>query len=68
MQNNNSTNETINYSERFAVWITQKVRTMPFFYAIFLWTFSWLLWNNLAPKHLQFDPAPIFCYGFLFPI
>lgn len=47
-------------SQRFAVWITGKIGTMPFFYVIFIWTFIWLSWNVFAPKSVQFDPAPDF--------
>jgi uncharacterized membrane protein len=47
-------------SQRFATWITSKIGTMPFFYIIFIWTITWLLWNLFAPKTLQFDPAPDF--------
>ncbi|WP_293872187.1 DUF1003 domain-containing protein [Flavobacterium sp.] len=47
-------------SQRFAIWITTKIGTMPFFYIIFVWTFTWLLWNIFAPKNLQFDESPNF--------
>ena len=52
--------ESLTQSQRFAAWITGKIGTMNFFYFIFLWTSSWLLWNTHAPKHLRFDPAPDF--------
>ena len=47
-------------SQRFAIWITTKIGTMPFFYSIFVWTLTWLLWNVFAPRNLQFDAAPNF--------
>ena len=47
-------------SQRFAIWITTKTGTMPFFYSIFVWTLTWLLWNVFAPKNLQFDASPNF--------
>jgi uncharacterized membrane protein len=52
----------LNKSEKFAVWITEKVGTMGFFFLIFFWTVSWLGWNMLAPVHLRFDPYPAFVF------
>ncbi len=51
---------SLSRSQRFASWITGKIGTMTFFYVIFSWTAIWLLWNLLAPKTMQFDPAPDF--------
>lgn len=51
---------SLSRSQRFASWITGKIGTMTFFYGIFIWTTSWLLWNTLLPKKFQFDPAPDF--------
>jgi uncharacterized membrane protein len=48
--------------DRLAVWITDRVGTMGFFLAIFVWTTFWLGWNFLAPPRLQFD-SPM---GFVF--
>jgi uncharacterized membrane protein len=48
--------------DRLAVWITDRVGTMGFFLAIFVWTMFWLGWNFLAPPRLQFD-SPM---GFVF--
>jgi uncharacterized membrane protein len=47
---------------RFAVWITSHVGTMGFFLIILVWTASWLGWNVLGPKELQFDPYPAFVF------
>ncbi len=47
-------------SQKFAIFITDKVGTIGFFAIIFFWTLIWLSWNTLAPKHLQFDPEPAF--------
>ena len=33
---------------------------MGFFFIIVGWTISWLGWNMLMPKPLQFDPYPAF--------
>jgi uncharacterized membrane protein len=46
--------------ELVAVWITDHVGTMGFFMIILIWTITWLGWNILAPKALQFDPYPAF--------
>ncbi|MCX7744285.1 MAG: DUF1003 domain-containing protein [Flavobacteriales bacterium] len=50
----------LNKSEKFAVWITEKVGSMGFFLLIFFWTVGWLSWNILAPQELRFDPYPAF--------
>jgi uncharacterized membrane protein len=47
-------------SEKFAIWITEKVGTIGFFAVIFFWTMSWLSWNMFAPKDMRFDPYPAF--------
>jgi uncharacterized membrane protein len=47
-------------SQKFAIFITEKVGTMGFFIIIFLWTIIWLTWNTVAPKEMQFDPGPAF--------
>ena len=47
-------------SEKLALYITNKVGTMGFFYIIFVWTVIWLGWNSLAPVALRFDPFPAF--------
>ena len=46
--------------DKFALIITRKVGTIGFFLVIFVWTVSWLGWNALAPKALQFDPPMAF--------
>lgn len=52
----------LNRSEKLALWITEKVGTMGFFFLIFIWTVSWLSWNTLTPAHLRFDPYPAFVF------
>lgn len=47
-------------SEKFAIWITNKVGSIGFFALIFFWTMFWLSWNVFAPVHLRFDPYPAF--------
>jgi uncharacterized membrane protein len=46
--------------DRLALFITNKVGTMGFFFLIFIWTISWLGWNMFGPKELHFDPFPGF--------
>ncbi len=48
--------------DHFAVWITQKVGTVGFFFIIFFWTIFWLGWNILGPREMQFDPYPAFVF------
>lgn len=52
--------ELLKDSEKFAVWITNRVGTIGFFAIIFFWTISWLSWNMFAPNDLRFDPYPAF--------
>ena len=47
-------------SERLAVWVTDRVGSMGFFFAIATWTILWLGWNTLGPAELRFDPGPSF--------
>lgn len=54
--------ESISLMERLALSITTRVGTMGFFLIIFTWTVSWLGWNILAPKRLQFDPPMAFVF------
>jgi uncharacterized membrane protein len=46
--------------ERFALFITNAVGTMWFFFVIFVWTLAWLAWNALGPRNARFDPFPGF--------
>jgi uncharacterized membrane protein len=46
--------------EKLAIFVTEKIGTMGFFFIIFLWTVIWLSWNVFAPRSLRFDPAPAF--------
>ena len=47
-------------SERLAVWVTDRVGSMGFFFAIAIWTILWLGWNTVGPAALRFDPGPSF--------
>jgi uncharacterized membrane protein len=52
--------ESLTYLERIALWITERIGTMGFFFIIFIWTVFWLAWNTFAPVELRFDPLPAF--------
>jgi uncharacterized membrane protein len=52
--------EKLSSLELFAMWITEKVGTMGFFFIILLWTIVWLSWNTLGPAEFHFDPYPAF--------
>ncbi|MFI5185766.1 MAG: DUF1003 domain-containing protein [Chitinophagales bacterium] len=54
------TKEELSRINKFALWITNRVGSMGFFFIIFLWTITWLSWNTLAPHQLKFDPYPAF--------
>lgn len=52
--------EKLSNLDKLAVFTTEKIGTMGFFFIIFAWTFLWLGWNIAAPKELRFDPYPAF--------
>jgi uncharacterized membrane protein len=52
--------ESFTRLERFAVWITNHIGTMGFFFIVLTWTALWLLWNIFAPLELRFDVVPAF--------
>ena len=52
--------DSLTLLERFALWITERIGTMGFFFIIFVWTIFWLSWNTFAPAELRFDPLPAF--------
>ncbi len=47
-------------TEKLALFVTEKIGTMGFFFIIFLWTVLWMFWNILAPAELRFDKVPAF--------
>ena len=53
-------NKKLTKIDKLAIWITNHVGTMGFFFIIFIWTVIWLGWNMLAPISLRFDPYPGF--------
>jgi len=46
--------------EKLAVFATERIGTMGFFFIILSWTLGWLFWNMFAPRELRFDPYPAF--------
>jgi uncharacterized membrane protein len=46
--------------ERLAIWVTDHVGTMGFFFLVAAWTVFWLAWNTVGPVELRFDPGPAF--------
>jgi|SRR4051794_30899671 len=54
--------QSMNRGEVLALFITDHVGTMGFFFIILTWTVLWLGWNLLAPTSLRFDPPT----GFVF--
>ena len=46
--------------EKVAIFVTEKIGTMGFFFIIFGWTVLWLGWNVVAPARFRFDPFPAF--------
>jgi len=57
---NEAHEQSLSATDKLAVWITNHVGTMGFFFVILCWTILWLGWNMFAPKALQFDPFPAF--------
>ena len=57
---NKTHHEKLSSLDKLALLVTNKIGTMGFFFAIFIWTFLWLGWNILAPVELRFDPYPAF--------
>ncbi|MBK8442328.1 MAG: DUF1003 domain-containing protein [Sphingobacteriales bacterium] len=51
---------SLSLPDKLALWITNHVGSMVFFFLIFIWTITWLSWNTLAPIPLRFDPFPAF--------
>lgn len=52
--------EKLNVLDKIAIFVTEKVGSMGFFFIIFLWTIVWLGWNMTGPSESRFDPYPAF--------
>lgn len=54
--------DNLGLMNKLAIWVTERVGTMGFFFIIFVWSAFWLAWNFLAPERLQFDPPMAFVF------
>lgn len=43
--------------DKLALFVTEKIGTMGFFFFILLFNLGWISWNILAPENLVFDSA-----------
>lgn len=43
--------------DKLALFVTENIGTMGFFFIILFFNLGWIAWNTLAPKSLVFDPA-----------
>ncbi len=50
----------LNQLDKLALFVTNKIGTVGFFFIIFVWTIVWLGWNVFAPSNFRFDPYPAF--------
>src|SRR5256885_13357975 len=57
---NTQLDRSLSALDRIAVWVTDRVGSMGFFFIIALWTIVWLGWNTYGPAELRFDPGPTF--------
>jgi uncharacterized membrane protein len=49
--------ENLSNLEKFAVWFTNKIGTMGFFFLILIFNVIWIVWNVTAPRDMIFDPG-----------
>lgn len=52
--------ESLSKLERLALFVTEHVGSMGFFFLLLTVTVVWVLWNSYAPKEFRFDPFPAF--------
>jgi uncharacterized membrane protein len=57
---NKALRDKLTQVEKLAMWITEHVGTMGFFFIILGWTLLWLGWNTVGPIDARFDPYPGF--------
>lgn len=57
---NDTFQEQLKPTQKLALFVTERVGTMGFFFIVLTWTVLWLAWNILAPKGLKWDPYPAF--------
>jgi uncharacterized membrane protein len=49
--------EKLSDLEKFAVWFTDKIGTMGFFFFLLVFNMVWILWNVFAPTEMIFDAS-----------
>ncbi|MBA3732996.1 DUF1003 domain-containing protein [Patescibacteria group bacterium] len=49
--------ENLSKLEKFAVWVTDNIGTMGFFFFILAFNILWILWNVFAPREFVFDSS-----------
>jgi len=52
--------EDLSNLDKAAVWVTDMIGTMGFFFIVVSWTVIWLTWNTIGPVSARFDPYPAF--------
>lgn len=57
---NDSFQEQLTPLKKLALFVTEHVGTMGFFFIVLGWTVFWLTFNVIAPKGWRFDPYPAF--------
>jgi uncharacterized membrane protein len=57
---NDTFQESLSPLNKIALYVTEHVGTMGFFFIVLGWTLFWLAFNVLAPKSWKFDPYPAF--------
>ena len=57
---NDTFQDQLKPTQKLALFVTEHVGTMGFFFIILTWTVIWLAWNILMPKSLKWDPYPAF--------
>ncbi len=52
--------ESLSNLERLALFATEHIGSMGFFFLLLTITLCWILWNTYGPIEAQFDPFPAF--------
>jgi uncharacterized membrane protein len=57
---NDTFKESLTPLKKLALFVTEHVGTMGFFFIVLGWTLFWLAFNIVVPKSVRFDPYPAF--------